>query len=135
MKNIQKKGSWFMKGLKKKKRKFTLKMPDVYVLLFLLVVVAAIATYSIPAGEYDRIEQDDITIVDPNSFQYIEQTPASISDIFMSIPEGMIDSANIIFLILFLGGAFKIIETSRAINAGIFTLIKKLDRKSTRLNS
>jgi len=122
-----------MKGLKKKKRKFTLKMPDVYVLLFLLVVVAAIATYIIPAGEYDRIEQDDITIVDPNSFQYIEQTPASISDIFMSIPEGMIDSANIIFLILFLGGAFKIIETSRAINAGILTLIKKFEHRRSLL--
>src|SRR5699024_1701579 len=47
----------------------------------------------------------------------------------MSITEGMIDSGNIIFLILFLGGAFRIMEYSGAINAGIITLIQKFENK------
>ncbi|WP_255585174.1 YfcC family protein [Virgibacillus saliphilus] len=119
------------KNTKKRKAKF--KMPDVYVLLFFLVVLASVATYVIPAGEYDRVEQNDITVVDPDSFHSVEQSPVGISNIFMSIAEAMIDSADIIFLILFLGGAFRLMEASGAINAGVLSLINKFENRRSLL--
>lgn len=119
----------------KEKRKFSFKMPDVYVLLFFLVIFASIATYFVPSGEYDRVEneENEITEVDPTSFHFVEADPVGISDIFMSITEGMIDSGNIIFLILFLGGAFRVMEASGAINTGIITLMQKFKNKKTLL--
>ena len=69
----------------KEKRKFSFKMPDVYVLLFFLVIFASIATYFVPSGEYDRVEneENEITEVDPTSFHFVEADPVGISDIFM----------------------------------------------------
>ena len=45
----------------------------------------------------------------------------------------MIDSGNIIFLILFLGGAFRVMEASGAINTGIITLMQKFKNNKTLL--
>ncbi|WP_019153534.1 YfcC family protein [Robertmurraya massiliosenegalensis] len=104
-------------------------MPDTYVVLFLLMIVCAIATYVIPAGEFERIEKDGITIVDPESYQQVEKTPVGIADVFLSYPLGMIDTANIIILILFIGGAFRVMEASGAVNAGIMALINKLENR------
>ncbi|MBQ2217555.1 MAG: C4-dicarboxylate ABC transporter permease, partial [Firmicutes bacterium] len=57
-----------------KKKKFSL--PSTPVLLFLIIVVVMIMTYVIPAGTYDRVldEASGRTVVDPNSFQYVEQS-------------------------------------------------------------
>ena len=35
-------------------KKNKLSMPDVYVLLFFMVIVALLATYIVPAGEFER---------------------------------------------------------------------------------
>jgi len=48
-----------------------IRVPHTFVLLFLLVVLAAIATHVIPAGEYDRIEKDGRRLVDPGSYQVV----------------------------------------------------------------
>ncbi|WP_245628099.1 YfcC family protein [Shouchella shacheensis] len=112
-----------------KKKKFKLKMPDTYVVLFILMIVCAIGTYFVPAGEFNRIENNGITVVEPESYERIEQTPVGITDIFLSYPRGMIETANIIMLILFIGGAFKIMEASGAVNAGIMGLIKRFENR------
>ncbi|GGE27605.1 hypothetical protein GCM10011391_02540 [Pullulanibacillus camelliae] len=110
-------------------RKSLFKMPDAYVILFILVVLCAVATYFIPAGEFKRVQHGDITIVDPKSYHAIQQSPVGITAIFLSFSRGMIDTANIIFLILFIGGAFKIMDASGAIHSGIMTLINKMQKR------
>lgn len=48
-------------------KKSTFKVPHTFVILFCLTVLAAIGTYFIPAGVYDRITDPNTgrTIVDP----------------------------------------------------------------------
>jgi len=113
----------------KKKSKF--KFPDVYVVLLLLLILCAVLTYIVPAGEYERIEKDGITLVNPESYTHVEQSPVGLGGILMSIPEGMIQASDIIFLILFLGGAFRVMEHTGAINAGVMTLVNKLEHKKS----
>jgi uncharacterized ion transporter superfamily protein YfcC len=84
-----------------KKKKFSL--PSTPVLLFLIIVVVMIMTYVIPAGTYDRVvdEVSGRTVVDPNSFQYVEQSPVNPWNMFVSIPDAFVAVGNIIFLIAF----------------------------------
>ena len=84
-----------------KKKKFSL--PSTPVLLFLIIVIVMIMTYVIPAGTYDRVvdEVSGRTVVDPNSFQYVEQSPVNPWNMFVSIPDAFVAVGNIIFLIAF----------------------------------
>lgn len=107
----------------KKTRRFV--MPDAYIIIFSIVVLVAIATYFVPAGSYERETVDEITKVVPGSYSTIESTPAGILDIFRAIQVGMIESANIIFLIFIVGGIVHVIDSTGAINSGINTLIDK----------
>lgn len=109
----------------KKKKGFTFQMPDAFVIIFSIVVLAAIATYFIPAGQYEREEVDGITKVIPDSFAATEANPTGLLDLFKSIQLGMIESASIIFLIFIVGGIIKVIESTGAIDAGINSLIIK----------
>src|SRR5699024_3924196 len=51
--------------------------------------------------------------------------PIGFLDFFLSIQEGMVDAADIIMLVLIIGGAFAIVDHSQAVYAGIMKLINK----------
>ncbi|MED4717981.1 YfcC family protein [Bacillus badius] len=112
-----------------KKRKITLGIPDAYVILFMILVLMALLTYAIPAGEFQREEVDGVTVVVPGSYTQIEASSASLMDIFIAIQKGMIESAPLIFLVLMIGGAFAVIESTGAIDALILKTIEKTKNK------
>ncbi|MDO6450442.1 Na+/H+ antiporter NhaC family protein [Oceanobacillus profundus] len=120
--NLQKK-EYFLKVGKSKKRLF--KMPDSYILLFIMLIFASIATYLIPAGNFEREEDGLVPTVIPGSYSQIESNPVGFMDFFLSIQTGMMEAANIIFLVLIIGGSFAIIDSTQAINSGIMRLINK----------
>ncbi|MFB4158878.1 YfcC family protein [Geomicrobium sp. JSM 1781026] len=90
-----------------------------FVLLFSIIIIFSVLSYIVPAGQYERTEQDGRTVIDPNSFQFIESTPVGLLDIFNSIHLGMIEGAPIIFFVLVFGGALGILNGTGAINAFI----------------
>lgn len=89
-----------MPSLKQKKG---FRFPSTPVLLFCIIVIVAVMTYVIPAGTYDRVtdEATGYTVVDPDSFQLVEQSPVGLFDLFVAIPRAFVAVANIIFLIAF----------------------------------
>lgn len=112
----------------KRKRKWAL--PDAYVILFGILVLAALLTYIIPAGSFEReTAENGIDIIVPNSYETIEQQPASLIAIFRAIQEGMIGGAPLIFLVLIIGGAFAVIESTGAIDTLIMKMINKTKNK------
>lgn len=102
---------------------------NAFVLLFSVIVIAAILTYVIPAGEYDRVEKDGRTLVTPGSFHFVDSSPAGFFDIFRSIHTGMVNGAGIIFFVLIVGGAFGILKATGALDALIFSLTRKVTKK------
>ncbi|MDX5434645.1 MAG: YfcC family protein, partial [Halomonas sp.] len=47
-------------------------IPHIYVILFVFIAIAAVATYFVPAGEFERIPgPDGRTTIDAESFQYV----------------------------------------------------------------
>src|SRR5699024_5557668 len=83
-------------GAKKKKFQF----PHVFVILFSLIVIMAILTYIIPAGEYDRQMTDDgREVVVDGTYHLVESNPTDFLGIFQAVHKGMENGAGIIFFI------------------------------------
>lgn len=96
------------KATEERKKKF--KIPHSYVIVIMLLIVVSLMTYIIPAGEYDRFETESgVTMVDGDSFRYVERSPVPIWLIPNNIMEGLAKQANIIFPLLVIGGAFEIV--------------------------
>ncbi len=118
-----------MSTLEKKKG---FRMPSTPVLLFFIIIIVAICTYIIPAGSYERYvdEATDYTVVDPDSYTRVAQSPISPFQVFVAIPNGFIAVANIIFLLGF--GFFWVysVMQSGALTAAINKLLKSKAKDS-----
>lgn len=104
-----------------------LRVPHTYVLLFGLILLAALATHWIPAGSYERSEVDGREVVRPDSYRTVETSPAGIADILLAYPRGLEATAYIVFFIFIIGGAFAVVNATGAVEAsihGIVTLCK-----------
>ena len=120
------------KGIEKsKKSKFQIKVPHVYVLLFLIMAVAAIATHFVPAGEFERIvdEVTGRTVINPSSFHYIENSPVSFFFLFKSIPLGIRAAVDVIFMVVLTMAGMEIINQTGALKIAIANLIKLIRGK------
>jgi len=113
-------------NVEKKKRR----IPHVYVILLIVVAICAILTYIVPAGQYGMMEAaSGREVVDPNSFEWIENTPVGLMDYFKAVPDGLVATASIIFFIFIVGGAFAVVNATGAIEAGIGEITRKMQGK------
>lgn len=110
----------------KPKRKRRFEVPHVYIILFVLIVIAAAATYFVPTGEYERAEVDGQEVVVDGSYSAVEANPAGAFDIFQAVHVGMVDAAPIIFFIFIIGGAFGIFRATGALESGMNTVAHKM---------
>ncbi len=104
-------------------------IPHTYVIVFYIILLAAILTWIIPGGEY--IEQSVVTDgIEKTRMVYheVDSNPQSWQ-VFSSIYKGFVKQSGIIVFILMIGGAFWIMNSSKAIDVGILSFI----RYSTRL--
>lgn len=113
-----------MEQITEKKKKFLI--PHTYAIIFSIIILATLATYFLPAGQYERMEEAGRTIVVENSYAQVEQSPVSIFEMFKAIPLGMQAGARIIFYIFLVGGAFGIIRATGAIESGVNALVQKM---------
>lgn len=107
------------------KQKDGKKFPDAIVIIFTMSIIAALLTYILPSGEYKRKAVGSIKEIIPNSFHATPKHPTGIMDFFTAIPHGLVESADIIFLVLIIGGAIAIIDSTGATYSGIQTLVEK----------
>ncbi|MBN2172699.1 MAG: YfcC family protein [Bacteroidales bacterium] len=103
------------------------KIPHTYVIIFYIIVFAAVLTWIIPGGEFDRktIEANGFerTVIDKDSFHYVERNHQTWH-VFSALFKGFERQSGIIVFILMIGGAFWIMNASKAIDVGIFTFLK-----------
>ncbi|WP_281660870.1 YfcC family protein [Microvirgula aerodenitrificans] len=101
-------------------------IPDIYVILGAMVLIVAVLSYIMPAGEYARTMVNGRSTVVPGSFQFIEQTPLSFMQIMSAIPDGMVKAADVVILTLLVGGAVGVIRMAGVINYAIDKLLAAL---------
>ena len=107
----------------KKKRGF----PNTYVIIFFIVIFAAMLTWFVPGGSFDRktvvVNGVERQVINPESFTYTGNNPQTW-EIFSSIFDGFVDKSDIIVLILLIGGAFWIMNQTKAIDMGIYSFLR-----------
>lgn len=103
------------------------RIPHTYVIVFFIVVLAGILTWFIPGGNFQRekvnVNGVEREIIVNDSFQYTESQPQTWQ-IFSAMFDGFVNTANIIVFILIIGGAFWIMNESKAIDIGIFSFLR-----------
>jgi uncharacterized ion transporter superfamily protein YfcC len=93
-----------------------LRVPHTFVLLSVLILVAALATHLVPAGEYARTTVGGRSVVDPASYHPVEARPAGPGDLLLAFPRGLLATATIVFYIFLIGGSFQVLQATGALD-------------------
>ena len=103
------------------------KVPHTFVIIFSLIAFCAVLTWIIPGGEFKRetVVVNDIPreVIKSQSFEFIDSN-AQTWQVFSAFFDGFVNTANIIAFILMIGGAFWILNESKAIDIGIYTFLQ-----------
>ena len=110
-----------------KKEKKPFKMPHLLWIMFGIIVLACLATYLIPAGEFAVNEAGQITGTD---FHFLgHQTPVSPWGALMRVKSGMVGAATIAFVVMISGANINVVlETGvmdDLMNWGVYKLKDK----------
>lgn len=106
-----------------------LKIPETFVIVFIIIVLAAVATWFVPGGSFERRTIDDggskRQVIKKDSFKLEESKPQYFA-IFEAPLKGFIRMADIIGFVFFVGGAFFVFQKTGAINAAIAAIIGRM---------
>lgn len=105
-----------------------LRFPHPLVLLVGFAFLAAIASWILPAGEFQR-RDDAVTgrsVVVPGTYHHVDPAPVNAFEALVAIPKGAADAAPVIFFVFLIGGAFAVVERTGALTAAVNWLLLKL---------
>jgi uncharacterized ion transporter superfamily protein YfcC len=122
------------------------RLPHVFPLLLGLIFVCGLLTYAIPSGTYDRqqvqVGESTRTVLVPGTYRQLPKdisalgvlvgrsqpgaaTPTSVVGFLTAVPRGMESAADIIFLILVVGGVFGILQQTGTVAAVLHALLRR----------
>lgn len=117
--------------------------PDTALIIFLFIVGAAVLTWFVPPGEFSRDEIEvpgagTREVVVPGSFEYLDDQELGVVDQFvhsvaivLQAPiRGFVDpdAAPIIAFVLFIGGAFAVLQATGAVDAALLRMVRASQR-------
>ena len=104
-----------------------LRLPHPVVLLGAAVIVAAILTWVLPAGQYDR--RDDAAtgrrVLVAGTFHAVARAPVGPFAAAVAIPRGFIAASEVIFLVLLVGGAWVVVDRLGTLPAVVGWLVDR----------
>ena len=106
------------------------RFPHPFVLLLAGVVVAALLTWVVPAGEFDR-RVDPATgrsLAVPGTYHRVEATPLGPLQTALAVPRGVVDGAEVLVVVLFVGGAFSLLDRTGALRRLVASLVSQTRR-------
>lgn len=106
------------------------KMPHTFVIIGIMIILAVILTWIIPAGEFVRFKNAaGIKVIDPMKFKYIASTPVNPLRIPMFIVQAFIKRIDLMLVIMFAGGAFHLITKTGALHTVVAKMAKTFSTK------
>ncbi len=105
-----------------------LRVPHPLVLLLGCVLLAAAASWVLPAGRFDRRE-DEATgrvVVVAGTYHAVDPAPVGFFRALVALPRGLADAGEVIFLVLLVGGAFTVVDETGALRRGVGWLVARL---------
>lgn len=108
-----------------------LSLPHIYILLFSIILVCTILTWILPAGEFDRIvNEQGRTVAVAGTFHQVSATPVGPFQMFQELYNGMCDAGPVTFFVFISYASISIIISSGAFNGLVAFLLKVFKGKS-----
>ena len=98
------------------------RVPDALVLVFALVVLAQLASYVLPAGEFER----DGRRVVPGTWRAVDAEPLPPLAFLTAVPAGLAAAHEVVFFVFLAGGTIGVVRATGAIDALIGAAIGRL---------
>jgi uncharacterized ion transporter superfamily protein YfcC len=105
-----------------------MKLPHPLTLLTACIVLAAVMSWIVPAGQYDR-RDDPATgrrVVVAGTYHRVAPNPVGSFPTLLAIPHGLIDAASVVFFVFLVGGAFTVVERTGALTQAVGSLVSRL---------
>jgi uncharacterized ion transporter superfamily protein YfcC len=106
--------------------------PHPLTLLTACIFTAALCSYILPAGEYDRRE-DPVTgrnVVVAGTYHHVEPRHVGPFEALVCIPKGLADAASVVFFVFLVGGAFTVVDETGALRQGVGWLVRRLANRA-----
>jgi len=105
-------------------------LPQPLVLLLGGVMLAAALTWILPAGQYQR-RLDPVSgreVVVAGSYAPVEAAPVGPAEAVLAVPRGIVAGIEVILTVLFVGGAFALLEATGALARLVGSLVGRTRR-------
>ena len=107
--------------------------PHPLTLLTVCILAAAVASYVLPAGQYER-RDDPVTgrsIVVAGTYHHVDRTPVGPFQALVAIPKGLAAAGSVVFLVFLVGGAFTVVDETGALRQAVTWLVRRLQSRET----
>lgn len=105
-------------------------VPHTCVIIFAIIILCAVLTYIIPAGQYTYVENaSGNLVIDPNSYTATAASPTTLYQLFNAIPAGLVDMSSLIFFVFIAGGSFSIINDTGTLQLAIDKIAYRLHNR------
>jgi uncharacterized ion transporter superfamily protein YfcC len=104
------------------------RVPDTLVLLFGMMVLALVATWLLPAGQFDTaLDEAGRSVVIPGTYAVVEDArPLMPWELLTVIPRALGDAQDIIFFVLIVGGAIRVLRATGTIDAMLGAVLRRI---------
>jgi uncharacterized ion transporter superfamily protein YfcC len=104
-----------------------LRLPHPILLLLGGIVVAALLTWVLPAGEFQR-RDDPVTgrsLVVAGTYHHVAAAPVGAVGALLAVPRGIVEGAEVVVVILLVGGAFALVERRGILARGVGAVTRR----------
>ncbi len=107
-----------------------IRLPHPLLLLLGGVATAALLTWVLPAGEYERRENPETgaSVAVAGTYREVEAAPVGVFRALVAVPRGFVAGAEVILTILITGGAFGFLDSTGALRRLIGALVGRTRR-------
>jgi uncharacterized ion transporter superfamily protein YfcC len=112
-------------------RRMRLRLPHPVLLLLAAILAAAALTWVLPAGEYDR-RDDEATgrrVVVAGTYHRVPASPVGPLGAAMSVPRGFIEGAEVVVVVLLVGGAFVVVDRLGTLRRLVGAMVRRSRRR------
>jgi uncharacterized ion transporter superfamily protein YfcC len=109
-----------------------LRFPHPMTLLLGCILLAMALSWVLPSGEYAR-RDDPVTgrsIVVPGTYHAVPAASVGPFQALVDIPKGMIDAADVIFLVFLVGAAFTVVDQTGVLRRAVDALVRRLEGRT-----
>lgn len=98
---------------------------NAFVIVFLVIVGCYILSLFISPGAFDRQQLNGRTVVIADSYHSTEKRYLGPQAIFQAVPNGLVSSAGMMFLVMLVAGCIEVYKRTGALNKGVARILAK----------